>query len=84
MSAKVGNGQFKNDYHMLTSDYHKKFFLVQPPHIGLDLNNSILSGGVFLKDDHNGQNWKASYNQKEVVLPDFEEPETMPQWWAKR
>ena len=84
MSAKVGSSQFKNDYHMLTSDYHKKFFLVQPPHIGLDLNNSILSGGVFLKDDHNGQNWKASYNQKEVVLPDFQEPDTMPQWWSKR
>ena len=84
MSAKVGNSQFKNDYHMLTSDYHKKFFLVQPPHIGLNLNNSILSGGVFLKDDNTGQNWKASYNQKNVVLPDFQETDKMPLWWNTR
>ena len=84
MSTKVGSSQFKTDYRMLTSDYHKKFFLVQPPHIGLNLNNSILSGGVFLKDDNTGQNWKASYNQKNVVLPDFQETDKMPLWWNTR
>ena len=32
-------------------------------------------------NDSIGKNWEVSFNQRKVLLPDFQEPETMPDWW---